>query len=128
MKSFLRVIGTIIAWIILGSIVAIVGNFILKWFASAFNTDSTLGSILFIVIAMPVVAGVNFWLCLILGLTILKKKGEVIPVLIFVVLSYALSLLSNLSNITNWVSAVASIFAFVVILLGINKDAQTESN
>lgn len=116
--KILRPIGAIVAWVILSSIVGYVVTLALNWISGAFNISTTFGSIVFLIITMPTVATINWWLCILIGSWFIQTKKQALIVLIVCGLWQILTLLFNLKNITMWVVTATTLFAFAMFYIG----------
>jgi hypothetical protein len=116
--KILRPIGAIVAWAIISSIVGYVVSLALNWISGAFNISTTFGSVVFLIVTMPIVASINWWLCLMIGLWFVQTKKQALIVLIVCGLWQILTLLSSLKSITMWVVTATTLFAFSIIYIG----------
>lgn len=116
--KILRPIGAIVVWVILSSIIGYIVTLGLDWLTGAFNVNTTFGSIVFLIITMPIVATINWWLCLLIGLWFIQTKKQALIVLITCGLWQILTLLFSLKNITMWVVTATTLFAFAMIYVG----------
>ena len=114
----LKAIGGIIVWVIVTSIIAIITTRILQWLTGAFNTSTTLGSIMFLIITMPVVFSVAFYVCVMIGAFFASDKLSALTLLIVCSGWQILTLLMNLKSITLWVVTIATLLAFLFVFLG----------
>lgn len=127
--KILRPIGAIVTWIIVTYIVSFIVTKCLYWLVGAFNTSTTFGSIIFLIITMPVVASINWWICLMIGTLFLQTKTQALVVLLVCSTAQIMSLLSNLTNITSWVITLSTIVAFGIVYFGKIKETDNgESN
>lgn len=122
--KIIKTIGGIIVWLIVASIAAIISSNILSWLSNAFKTDTTLGSIIFIIITMPVIFSISLWICMLIGYYFSTGKISSLVLLIVCGLMQVLTLLMNITSITTWVVTVATLigFGFVYFGKGYGKD------
>ena len=116
--KILRPIGAIVAWAVLSSIIGYLVSLVLSWLSNAFNVSTTFGSVVFFVITMPLVATINFWICLIVGTWFIQTKNQALAVLIVCGLWQVLTLFLNLRSITTWVVTITTLFTFTILYMG----------
>lgn len=115
--KILKTIGAIVLWIILSSIAAIIVTKVLAWLSNAFNINTTFGSVIFLILTMPEVMTISFWIVLYIGLILLDLKWQAIIYSIFVGFCQISSVILNPTNITMWCTTIASIVALIMVIL-----------
>ena len=123
----LKTIGGIVSWLIVTSLLALFGTRILGWIAGAFNTETTFGSIIFLIITMPVVFGIVFYACLMIGMYFAEDNKSALIILIVCGLWQILTLCLSLTSITTWVVTIATLIGFIIVYIGKLREAKDES-
>jgi hypothetical protein len=119
----LKVIAGIVVWVLFASIIAYFATQFLHWLSGAFNIQTTFGSIVFLILTMPEVFCINMWLCLGIGEYFSSSKGTALALLVTCGTWQVATLLYNLHSITTWVVTISTIFAFLLVYLGKEKEA-----
>ncbi len=113
--KILKTIGGIVVWLIAASVVATIATKILNWLAMAFKIDTAFGFVIFLLLTMPEVFCIMFWICMFIGYFFITGKKSAIVTLIVCSLLQGVTLFAGPSSITTWVATAATIIGFGVV-------------
>ena len=116
--KILRPIGAIVCWAIAYTVIAFLGSKGIQILRSVINTETTFGFILLLAIALPVIAGINFYICLAISVYLLETKTQALITLLVCGLWVILLFFYSPTNIINWALTASTIFAFLIVYLG----------
>lgn len=124
----LKTIGGIVVWVIVSTILSILGSKVLNWLAGAFHTESTFGSIVFLIITMPIVFSIVYYACLMIGVYFADGKTPALIILLVCGVWQILTLLYSLTSITTWVVSIATVLGFLFVYLGKLGESKDNGN
>ena len=122
--KILKTVAGFIVWLFASSILSYVVTLLLNWLSKAFNINTTFGSVVFLVLTMPEVATLVFWLCFAIGAYFTSSKGTALALLVICGIWQVLTLLFSLTSVTTWVVTLATIFSFILVYVGKLKDSK----
>ena len=124
----LRPIAAIICWVVAYGIIGLLASKGIQILTGVINTETTLGFILLLIIALPIIAGANFYVCLMIGVYFLQTKTQALVTLLVCGLWVILLFFQQPSNIIVWALAASTIFVFLIVYLGKLGESKENGN